>query len=334
MPDDLFTRAQARATGLTDRQIDRRLASGTWLAVRPGILRRVGGAVADDRIPLAVRAALLGNVGRDLVISHSTAARLFGLPKPLSGWPQPHFTATSGPTRRRSGIQIRVATLGAIEVVDRLGLPVTSVARTVADCLRTLPGRDGLAMVDAALHRGLVTEEALLTTLMHQTGWPGVARARQVSALAEGRRESPLESWSAWAFAHTGVPAPQWQVEVRDPDGHFLARADSWWPGVVGEADGRAKYALAAAEKGGDASAVYEVLHAERRREQLLRDVGTEIVRWSTGDVVKEAAAAHLARRIGGAISMAQDRAGFRGVVTPTMLQASTGCELDEAPRR
>jgi pimeloyl-CoA synthetase len=106
----------------------------------------------------------------------------------------------------------------------------------------------------------------------------------------------------------------------------FIARADCWWSaGVVGEADGRSKYALAAAERGGDAKAVFDVLQAERRREQRLRDVGADVVRWSTGEVLKEPAARRLAQRIIGAISLAQDGSRFTGVVAPTMLQLTTG---------
>ncbi len=271
-PQIPFTRAQARAAGLTNHQVDAQLAAGTWLAVRRGILYPVPESGTDLvaphlDIPVAVRAALLASPNRDLVVSHATAAQLLGLPRPLAGWPQPHFTATSGPTRRRGGVQIRVAALPTVEVVEYQGIYLTSPDRTVADCLRTLPGRDGLAILDAALHRHLVTTASVASALQAQAGWPGVAIARQVLALADQRRESPLESWSAWAFAHTGVPTPEWQVEIYEPDtGIFIARGDCWWPGgVIGEADGRSKYALAAAERGGGGKAVFEVLQAERR---------------------------------------------------------------------
>ncbi len=103
--------------------------------------------------------------------------------------------------------------------------------------------------------------------------------------LGDGRRESPLESWSAWAFDESGVVRPDWQVEIHDIAGIFVGRSDCWWPSVAGEADGRSKYALAAAERIG-ATTVYEVLQAERRREQRLRDAGAEVIRWSAADVL------------------------------------------------
>jgi hypothetical protein len=332
-----FTRKQIRAQGLSNRQIDARLASGALVTERRGILRPARQSVltpdpsspsstpgpaapaADLPIPIEVRAGLLACPGRDLVVSHATAARLFGLPRPLAGWPQPQFTATSGSTQHRNGIQIKVAALDATQVVLHQGIALTSPARTVADCLRTLPGRDGLALLDAALNRGLISTDEVLERLRRQARWPGVTLARRVLALADPLRESPLESWSGWAFAHTGVPAPQWQVEIRETGGGWIGRADCWWRGgVIGEADGRSKYALAAAERGGDADAVFRVLQAERRREQRMRDVGAEVVRWSTADVLNQPAAQRLAERITNAITVAHSNPRFTGIALPT----------------
>jgi hypothetical protein len=212
---------------LSDRQIDRRLAGGSLIATRRGVLHL---PLEDDSadgqqrklivppapaFPLDVQAALLASPSRELVISHASAARLWGLPQPLDGWPQPEFTATNGSNRRRRGVHVRVCALYDGDVVEQNGGLVTSASRTVADCLRTLPGRDALAVADAALHRGLATEAGVLEVLHRQSGWPGVSVARQVFKLADFRRESPLESWSAWALAHTGVPAPEWQVMAR-----------------------------------------------------------------------------------------------------------------------
>jgi hypothetical protein len=328
----IFTREQARALGLSDRQLDRRLASGALVATRRGVFRRpeqptstaspkltkifTGPPTAAQPLPVDVRAALLATPGRQLVISHTTAARFWGLPQPLGGWGQPQFIATAGSNRRRSGLQIRVAPLDHDDVVSTAGVEVTSVARTVADCLRSLPERDGLAVVDAALRRRLIVASAVLEVLGRQPGWPGVGVARQVLSLADPRRESPLESWSAWAFALAGVPAPQWQVSIRGPDRRFLGRPDCWWAmaALAGEADGRAKYALAAAERTGDAQAVLDALQAERRREQRLRAVGAEVIRWSAADVLTEPAAHQLSHRILAAIAVGQADNHFTGI--------------------
>jgi hypothetical protein len=172
---------------------------------------------------------------------------------------------------------------------------VTSVARTVVDCARHLPGRDALAIADAALHRGQVTPAQLRAVLAVQQGWPGAAAARTVVSLADGRRESPLESWSAWCFHELGVPQPTWQVDVLDAEGVFLGRVDAWWlEGVAGEADGRAKYALS----GPGAVGEVEAVHAERRREAAMRRTGAGLVRWGAADVLRADRAATLAGHV------------------------------------
>jgi hypothetical protein len=320
---------------LSNRQIDRRLANGTFTAARRGLLHlpaddSAGGQESTLTMPLAlpldVQAALLASPSRELIVSHASAARLWGLPRPLDGWPQPEFTATSGSNRRRRGIRVKVCALCDGDVVEQNAVLLTSADRTVADCLRTLPGRDALAVADAALHRGLATEAGVLENLHRQSGWPGVGVARQVFKLADFRRESPLESWSAWAFAHTGVPRPEWQVTVRGLDGQPIGRADCWWlrGAIVGEADGRAKYAMAAAERGGHPEALLDVLQAERRREQRLREIGVDVIRWAAVDVLKEPLAHRLAQRILAAIMLGEQRAGFEGVVTPVLRPVAT----------
>jgi hypothetical protein len=111
-----------------------------------------------------------------------------------------------------------------------------------------------------------------------------------VAGRADGRRESPAESWSAWAFAEHGVPAPLWQVEVCDARGALAGRVDSWWKeGVAGEVDGRAKYRLRALERGGvGADTLARVLDEERLREMAVRRTGALVVRWDPRDVLDE----------------------------------------------
>ena len=127
-------------------------------------------------------------------------------------------------------------------------------------------------------------------------GRPGGGPPR---ALGDGRRATPLESWSAWAFEQEGLPRPEWQVDVLTGAGAFLGRCDSWWPGVAGEADGRSKYRLAAAERGGaDAETLFAILDAERTRQTLIEGTGIEVVRWGAADVLQQPRREALAARI------------------------------------
>lgn len=292
----LVTREQARAAGLTDRQIDRRLATGRWRAVRRGVLlTRPGPQGAQAEAAVALGSAL-SSTRRDVVVGHAHAARLWGLPAPLAGWGDPVLLADAGPPRNRNGVRIRIDPLSPGDVVEVCpGLRITSAPRTVLDCARALPAVDALAIADAAARR-LLAPGALEAALPRFDGWPGCRQARAVVRLADGRRESCLESWSAWAFDQNDVPAPVWQVDVLDRHG-FAGRADSWWAeGLVGEADGKAKYLLAAAERGGaDAARLAEVLAEERAREARLRRTGADILRWGAADVLASPKAHALA---------------------------------------
>ncbi|MFK4082988.1 hypothetical protein ACI2LF_02695 [Kribbella sp. NPDC020789] len=69
---------------------------------------------------------------------------------------------------------------------------VTTPVRTVLDCIRILPLREGLAIADSALRKGMDHDE-LLQTAARLRG-PHRRRIRQTAALADGRAESVLES--------------------------------------------------------------------------------------------------------------------------------------------
>ena len=227
------------------------------------------------------------------------------------------FTCTNGSRRSSASQVIRVAPLPESDVAPAGMVLVTSAARTVVDCARTLPGADALAIADRALRVGPLTHGDLRQGVERAKGWPGSAQARRVVELADGRRESPLESWSAWSFAEQGVPPPQWQVVICDREGVFLGRADAWWrQGVAGEADGRLKYRLAALERGGiGAESLAAVLDDERRRELEMRRAGVIVVRWGAVDVRRPSRAAALASQLRAEVARAEPGT-FRGTVT------------------
>jgi len=139
-----------------------------------------------------------------------------------------------------------------------------------------------------------------------------------VLALADGRRETPFESWSAWAFAVQGVEPPTWQATVLDEEGVFLGRTDAWWKeGVAGEADGRAKYRLASVERTGavDAEGLAGTLDDERRRERELRRAGVVIVRWEARDVLQPDRQRRLATQLGEERTAARAHPRFTGKI-------------------
>ena len=291
-------RAAAAAAGLSNGQVSRRLSSGSWTRLRHGWFSPVSGLDGQRRW-YAELVAHVTEHRRHLVLSHAHAARAWQWPAPLAGWGAMSFTASQGSTRAGT-VKIFVSPLDADEYVGTGRLLVTSPARTVVDCARTLPPRDALAIADAALASRRVTPVELTLAVARVKGWPGAPQARRVMALADGRRESPLESWSAWTFDEQGLPAPQWQVEIADALGQVIGRGDCWWrDGLLGEADGRAKYRTRALERGAGTLDDYEsVLHDERTREMRLRRTGLLVVRWEARDVLVPVRAQALATYI------------------------------------
>ena len=134
--------------------------------------------------------------------------------------------------------------------------------------------------------------------------------------LADGRRETPVESWSAWAFSVQGLPPPVWQVTVLDEEGVFLGRTDAWWKeGVAGEADGRAKYRLGALERTGavDAEGLARTLDDQRRRERELRQAGVVVVRWEPRDLLQPDRQRRLTAQLVRELGEVRRRPRFRG---------------------
>ena len=105
---------------------------------------------------------------------------------------------------------------------------MTTLSRTVTDLARTSPFEWGLAVVDAALGRGL-KRDFLQDELHRHPRLHGVRQARRVLALGDGRVESPAESLSRFHMMRAGIPAPELQFEIFDANGEFVARTDFGW---------------------------------------------------------------------------------------------------------
>lgn len=219
------------------------------------------------------------------VTSHVSAAGLHGLPLPGRDLPRAVLTVGDDcTTSRHRWLDLRRGGLPTEQRTRLEDVEVTSAARTVVDCARSLHLPEAVAIADAALRAGQCTSDDLVRVRRGQRRWPGVTGADAVFAYADPRRESWLESVSAVTFHGWGVPLGVPQVDVFSEDGEWLARVDVAWAalGVVGEADGRGKF-LGAPELGlGDApSDVAQRLLRSHDRAESLRGLGLQLVRWT-----------------------------------------------------
>lgn len=167
------------------------------------------------------------------------------------------------------------------EVVVRSGVPVVTPARAVVHTVLTM-GRDCAVVAgDAALHRGLVTYDELLTEGAALSPHQGRGRAFEAVSAMDGKCESVGESRTRLALVDLGF-RPESQVVITDSSGVFIARVDFVVEGVVIEFDGRIKYARARDPEDGVADAG-QVVWLEKRREDAIRHRGHPVERviWS-----------------------------------------------------
>jgi len=293
--DPILLRADLLRRGLSSDDVERLRRQGELTRVRRGAYAPpVPEASVEGRHRLLV-AATLPQLGRDGVVSHVSAAVLHGLPI----WPEVagrvHLTRPRpGGGQSRNLLRVHGSPLGEADVVLVDGVPVTSLARTVADLGRTLALEQSVAAGDRALQLGLARPD-LVDVLAGCRGWPGIGRARDAGQLLDARAESVGESVSRVRMHQALLPAPLLQYEVVDARGRLLGRADFGWEEqrTLGEFDGRLKYGRGF-EPGRSPE---EVLWREKRREDALRDLGWEVVRWTWADLYVTGLVAERLRR-------------------------------------
>lgn len=210
---------------------------------------------------------------------------LHGLPTWSEQLGTVHWTRSRrGGGRSRRQIHVYAAALQSDEITSIDGTSVTTLARTVIDIGRHSPFRHGVAVADAAIRLGL-DHLTMLDAAERARHRPGGGQARRVAQFADGRAETPGESWSRVELSAIGWPPSQLQYEVFDGRGRLVGRTDFCWEAlrVLGEFDGKIKYGR---ELNGP-TGIEDVLFAEKRREDALRDLDWQMVRWVAADLAR-----------------------------------------------
>jgi hypothetical protein len=279
----ILFRAEAASRGLGDGDLARLSQLGDLERVRRGAYVR---PAAQEQTPeeqhrLLIEATM-PQLGPGAVLSHASAAVLRDLPVWAEALGSVHITRPRrGGGGRRTVLRRHTSPLDPDEVTEVGGWPATVLARTVIDLARSVPFEQGVAAADRALAQGL--DPALLqVALEREAGWPGAGRARRVVAFADGRSESAGESVSRVGLSRLGLMPEDLQLPVLD-GARQVGRVDFAWPGhrTVGEFDGRVKYGRLL-KPGEDAG---EAVWREKVREDLLRDLGWQVVRWTWADL-------------------------------------------------
>ena len=242
----LFRAVDARRAGYDHGEIQRLCSSGTWRRLRRGVyLTAEALPSAEDRgrrHQVESLAVLLELDRPSAVLSHASAARLWGLPV-RRGLLGPVRLTDPTLSRQGRGYRITQAPLRRGEVVQRGPLRLTSAARTLLDCAREWDLDDAVVALDAAQLAGHVTARDLAEGLAALHGWRGARRAARAVALTDGRAESPLETRGRLRIVGAGLPTPALQVEIH-AGGLLVAVVDAWFEdaAVAVEFDGKVKY--------------------------------------------------------------------------------------------
>src|SRR3954466_6368666 len=215
-----------RAGGVADRASLVRLTSRRDVdgALRTGVIVRDGhGCYA---LPVANEALRCANALNG-VVSHRSAAIHHGWSvKTVPARPDVTVPKNRKVTdRRRIGTTLHRAFLGSEDMAGR----VTSVERTLGDCLRTLPFDESLAVADSPLRQCSVPQGALVERAARVRG-TGAPSARRVAAAADERAANPFES-TLRALA-LDVPGLDFVPQLPIHDRNFSVQPDLVDPGT------------------------------------------------------------------------------------------------------
>lgn len=293
----VFTAAQAYDAGYSAVEIQRLRRDRALLSVRRGVYARTADWQQLDarNRHLAELVALRLVLDEPAVLSHISAGVVHGLSLLSPKLETLHVTRPRlGASRVEAGVHHHAADVREVDVIAIDGWRVTTLARTAIDIARESDLPQAVAALDSVLSMG-VPPGQLTETLVSCSNWPGARMASHAVALADGRAANAGESWSRVELTRQGVAPSGLQRKLYDDDG-LVGIVDFVWDlqRVVGEFDGRLKYRVDEAATAEDAA---DIVWSEKRREDRIRALGYEVVRWAFADLYDPARVAARVRR-------------------------------------
>lgn len=283
------SRSQLLASGLSSGAIDHRVRTRAWTVPLAGVYD-LHAPVRDDRLPwqAVLMTAQLAHPGECAAVL-STAGRLWGLP--YCNDREVHVRVRPGLEQvQRPGIRFHTWQVWPRDIVRCGPFLTTAPVRTVADLLLRR-GRDhGVAILDAALHHGLMGLDEITTVAAIMGGRRGCRRARTYLTLAAIGAQSPLETRVRLIATDAGMPPDALQVPILDEAGQLLGRGDIGWRTrrgwLIAECDGLVPH-----------SAPPALAHDRRRQNELLLRPGVSVIRFTWADADSPAYVVGVIRR-------------------------------------
>lgn len=307
--------------GLTPNDLAKRVRSGGLVRIRQGVY--IDGPTWRAMLPwdqyrLRVQAAA-ETFESPTIFARDSAASVFGIPTIGQDQPVRALTLKNDGGRSRAGVRRHFAARAGLQVVRCEGLLVTDRIRTVLDLAAFCPFAEAVVPLDHVLRPDPVRQLPALSKAELEEGIGSIysaaaaRRIRTALAFADPASGSAGESWSRGLIHAAGFEAPVLQHRFTDASG-LVGYADFYWKRsrVVGEFDGEEKYVKDAYLKGLTAS---QAVVAEKNRENRIRALGINVVRWDWADLRvpgalerKLAAAGVVRRRARSAAIDAQNR--------------------------
>lgn len=151
-----FTASQAGKVGFSWERLSMNVKTGKFLRITHGVYRLAHFPASSFE---DIFVAWL-KTGQSSIISHESALLVYDLSDVLPA--EIHVIVPRTASRRRKGIRMHTNLLRPDEIAAREGLPVTTVARTIADVAASHLAEEQVRLaIREALDRGLVTPEEL-----------------------------------------------------------------------------------------------------------------------------------------------------------------------------
>ncbi|HRN29153.1 MAG TPA: hypothetical protein PK781_01165 [Terrimesophilobacter sp.] len=252
-----------------------------------------------ERYVLRMRAVAVSSTQKVVFCGYSAAA-VWNVP--VAGpWPEVVHTVASSSLKQRSryGVVRHPIADGVDRVIERGGLLVTDVARTVLDVALASPFPQAVGSVDWALWRKnkfRVAKADIEQELVRLNPRYRRRHAEAVLANATDLSDSFGESFARGVMCELGFEPPELQVVFSDQAGEMAV--DYYWPSVdvAGEFDGKAKYLRPTFRTDLNPG---EHVWREKKREDRLRRQVSGVVRIVWSDVAHGGALASLLAEAG-----------------------------------
>jgi very-short-patch-repair endonuclease len=226
----VLARWQLTSLGLGRGAIAARLRAGRWRRIHPGVYATGDAALSrEGRFIAAVLAC-----GEGAVLSHGSAAFLWGISKEVPAWIDVTVPGDRG--RRLKGVRVHRQPLTGKDITPRDGIPVTRPGRTLVDLADVVSERALERAIDEADYLRL--DCAGLGLRPGRAGSGRLAKVLSLYRLGTTRTRSALEERFLELCRRSKLPDPEVNVHV---EGYVV---DFFWQAqrLIVETDGHAAH--------------------------------------------------------------------------------------------